>query len=321
MRLAIALNALAATAAAQSFSLDRTLTSDSPALLVSFAERGKNVAALCGDGKLRVWDAQSGALLRTDAKDGTSLPGTFLSGTDEFATVDRSGGIQIWSITKKPLVRQLPAIAPRATRLAFSGDRSRVATAHMPDRQSGVNTIRVRDGAGKDLFAVPAGIGGISILGFSPDGSSMVAGSYDADLRVWNARNGELVRLIDSLPVSMFAFSFSSDGKWLATAGADRSVYVWDTADWKLVRRIADLPEMISALAFSPDGRRLVTGGFSELTMAHPVTLILWDVATAKQLRVIRAPRRTAAVAFSPDGRQVASLHGQASIHLWQVPH
>jgi WD40 repeat protein len=305
---------------AQSVSVDRTLTSESPVQLVSFAEGAKKIAALCSDGRLRIWDAKSGVLLRTHQNEGMSMPGTFLSGVDHFGTVARNGSVQVWNSTNKSLVRELPAILPRPSRLAFSTDGSRVATAHMPDRQSGVNTIRVRDAAGKDLFSVPAGIGGISILGFSPDGSTLIAGSYDADVRVWNAKNGELVRLIDDLPVSMFAFSFSPDGKWLAMAGVDRTVYLWDTAEWKLARRITGQPEMISALAFSPDGRRLVTGGFSELSAAQPVKMIVWDVASAEQLRVMPAPRRVGVVLFSPDGRQVVSSHGQGSIHLWQVP-
>jgi Tol biopolymer transport system component len=128
------------------------------------------------------------------------------------------------------------------------------------------------------------------------------------------------VRLIDELPVSMFALSFSSDGKWLAGAGVDRTVYIWDVRTWTLTRRITGQPEMISALAFSPDGRRIATGGFSELTHTHPVRLIVWDVATAKQVRAVPAPRRVAAVTFSPDGKHVASSSGEKSVNVWEVP-
>lgn len=320
MRAALILPGLAALAAAQTLPLDRTVTSEAPALLVRFVDAGKSLAALCGDGKLRVWDTQSGTLLRTFAKDGMSTRAAFVPGESSVASITDSGSIRVVDLRKGLIEREVSAITPRATRVAFSREGARVATAHMPDHQSGVNLIRVRDQAGKDSFRVPAGVGGISILGFSPDGSTLVAGSYDADMRVWNVRNGELVRLIEDLPVSMFAMSFSPDGKWLATAGADRTVYLWDTATWKLARKLTGQPEMISALEFSPDGKRLATGGFSELTVAQPVKLIVWDVDTARQLRVLPAPRRVTAVAFSPDGKQIASSYGDKSLNVWQVP-
>ena len=320
MRAALLLNALALGALAQGLPMDRTLSSDSPALLVKFVDGGKSVAAVCGDGKLRVWEAQSGTLLRTLGNDGMLVRAGFVQGDNTVASIMNDGSIQLRDVRKGSIERHVTAITPRAARVALSTGGSRVATAHMPDPQSGVNLIRVRDEAGKDLFRAPAGIGGISILGFSPDGSTLVAGSYDADVRVWSVRNGELVRLIEDLPASMFAMSFSPDGKWLATAGADRIVYIWDTATWKLARKLTGQPEMISALEFSPDGKRLATGGFSELTVAHPVTLIVWDVETARQLRVVPAPRRVGAVAFSPDGKQIATSFGEKSVNLWQVP-
>lgn len=312
--------ALATVAMAESFPTDRTISSDAPAWELAFFDGGKTLAAMCGDGKLRLWDVQSGALRQTLGKELMGRPLTFLTQNNQFATVARDGSVQVWDAKTASLVRQLPAIIPRATRLAFSEDGSRVATAHMLDRQSGVNTIRVRDAMGKDLFSATAGIGGISILGFSPDGSALVAGSFDTDIRVWNVRNGELVQRVENLPVSMFAISFSPDGSWLAAAGVDRTVYLWDARTWELVRNITGQPEMISALGFSPDGKRLVTGGFSEVTQDNPVKVIVWDVATAKQRWAMPAPRRVVTAAFSPDGKRIAASYGDKSVNVWRVP-
>src|SRR5437667_449038 len=129
------------------------------------------------------------------------------------------------------------------------------------------------------------GICGTSSLAFSPDGSVLAAGSWDTNLRAWNTRNGELLALIEELPVAMFGIAFSPDGKTLATAGVNRIVYLWDSKTWKLARKFVGQPEMISALAYSPDGRFLATGGFNDITQAHPVSILIWDVGTGKTVR------------------------------------
>lgn len=199
---------------------------------------------------------------------------------------------------------------------ATSPDGSLTAHAVMPDRQSSLNFIRLIDKSGAERALLPAGIGGISTMAFSPDGSSIAAAGNDADIRVWNAKNGELRRLIGELPVTMFTMSFSPDGSTLAAAGADRTVYLWDAKSWTLRRKLTGQPEMISAMAFSPDGKRIVTGGFSELTHTHPVHVLLWEVSAGKILRDWPAPRRVRAVEFLPGGRAISAVAGEEKLTL-----
>ncbi|MBK7930690.1 MAG: PD40 domain-containing protein [Bryobacterales bacterium] len=71
---------------------------------------------------------------------------------------------------------------------------------------------------------------------------------------------------------------------------------------------------MISALDFSPDGKRLVTGGFSELTAAHPVKIILWDLASSKPVSSFDAPRQVTSAVFSPDGQWIATACRDKSV-------
>ena len=167
---------------------------------------------------------------------------------------------------------------------------------------------------------MPAGVGGTSVLAFSPDGERLVAGSYDTNLRAWSSRNGELLRLIEEIPVATFAAVFSPDGKTLATAGADRMVYLWDAKTFKLRAKLPEQPEMISALAFSPDGRLLMTGGFSEVTNRAPVKVMIWDVASRKVVRSMDAPHQVGSVAFSGDGTLAAATSSDDQIHVWSVP-
>jgi WD40 repeat protein len=311
--------AMAASCVAQSLPEERVIQSDADVGNLAFSTDGATLAANCRDGKVRIWDARSGVLKRTVPREQGDTSVTLPSPADILGAVGREGGVRIWDLQTGELKRRLAGIPKRTRGLAFSPDRKLVAgSGHTSDTGS-EETVRLWDAAGKELFAAPAGLGGTSVMALSPDGGTLVAASYDTNVRAWSTRNGELLRLIEELPVAMFAMVFSPDGKYLATAGVDRTVYLWDTKTWKLARKLTGQPEMIQSMDFSPDGRRILTGGFSDLTTQHPVSIILWDAASGKMLRTLPAPHAVRSVAFSPDGRRAATAC-QKAVSLWTLP-
>jgi WD40 repeat protein len=315
---ALFLLALAASCGAQSMP-ERVIQSDADVGALAFSADGNTLAANCRDGKVRLWDPKSGALKRTVPREQGDSALTLPSAADVLGAVGSEGIIRIWDLQTGELKRRLASIPKRTRGLAFSPDRKLVAGSGRTSDTGSEETVRLWDAAGKESFAVPAGLGGTSAMALSPDGGTLVAASYDTNVRAFSTRNGELLRLIEELPVTMFAIVFSPDGKFLATAGADRIVYLWDTKTWKLARKLTGQPEMIQSMDFSPDGRRILTGGFSDLTTQHPVKIILWDVASGKALRTLPAPHAVRAVAFAPDGR-IAASGCQKEVSLWTMP-
>jgi len=314
---ALLLIALAAPAWAQTVAGERVIGSEADISALAFLADGATLAGAGRDGNVRLWDARSGALKRTIPLDKGDAAVTLVAAHDQLAAVGSDGSIKIWNLPSGERAQKLAGFLPEAEGLAFFQDRKLVAASSRVAPRSSAYTMLVWEGSGTQRFAVPAGLGGTAALAFSPGGGVLVASSYDTDIRAWNARNGELLRLIDELTVATFALAFSPDGGYLASAGVDRVVYLWDTKSWKLARKLAGQPEMISAIAFSPDGRLLLTGGFSELTRSHPVSILLWDVAAGKVLGAFPAPHRVYSLAFSPDGKLAAYSAGQKAVNVW----
>lgn len=305
---------------AQTLPGDRVIAADAAIGSVSFSADGTTIAGSCEDGRLRVWDAATGILKRTFSLDNGDGAVTFSDRADLLATAGRDGGIKIWDVRTGVTTRRFAAPAPAIRHFVFSPDSKRIAGA-VRDRDNGSEfTVRIWDTEGAPQLSMAAGLGGVSAMAFSPDGRTLVAAGYDTNLRAWNTRDGELLRLMEELPLSMFAVAFSPDGKYLATAGADRIVYLWDTRTWKIARKLSGQPEMISAVAFSPDSRLLLTGGFSEFTLRNPVKILLWDLTSDKVRRSMPSAHMVRSTAFSPDGTRAATANIDQTINIWSIP-
>jgi WD40 repeat protein len=297
---------------------DRVIQSESEVSQVSFNADGTALGAICRDGKVRLWDLKTGALMQThEGEKGSSV--MFTGPRGEFGVIGADGRLSLRRLADGKVARQVEGPKPRVNGLT-STQGGLLAAAGRPYAGSSENVVRVWNAEGREQYKLPAGLGGVSTMAFSPDGKTLVAAAYDTDLRVWSAVNGELKRVIDEMLVAMFEMSFSPDGKLLAMAGVDRTIYIWDTSSWKLAKKITGQPEMISALEFSPDSKRVVTGGMNEMAFGAAVKVIIWDVASSKQVRAIDADHRVGSTVFSPDGKLVAVADGDKTVSVWATP-
>lgn len=306
---------VAAAAWGQTQPGERTIRSEVEVGAIEFSGDGSSLAGLCRDNKIRHWDGGSGELKRTFALEKAEGNPTFAS-ANSVVTTGADGGITIWNLQSGERTRQIGRQPQRARGIALSGDQKLLAGGARSETNQSETTVHLWDGSGKERFAVPAGAGGVSAIALSPDGGTLVASTYDTDVRAWSTRDGELVKFIDEIPVATFVLKFSPDGKYLAAAGVDKIIRLYDAKTWKLVRQMTGQPEMISSMSFSPDGKTIVTGGFNELTVKHPAHIVLWDFQSGKVLRTITNPRMVTSTAFSPDGKLVAVADREKVVRL-----
>ncbi|MFA6440168.1 MAG: caspase family protein [Bacteriovoracaceae bacterium] len=119
----------------------------------------------------------------------------------------------------------------------------------------------------------------VSKVLFTPDGKEIITSSWDKSIRVWNASNGELQRVI-RIPAypgaegQIYTMALSPDAKYIAVAGYSVGagdieryggdyVLLIDFASGDIVDLIALHGQAIFSLAFSSDGTMLASGGGS----------------------------------------------------------
>jgi WD40 repeat protein/Tfp pilus assembly protein PilF len=149
--------------------------------------------------------------------------------------------------------------------------------------------------------------GDLRYVDVSPDGRWVATGSHhEPGVRIWQARDGELVA---ELPSSVWSpVAFSPDGRWVAAGHID--CRVWSVASWSEGARIGG-----ALLGFSPDGMVLaVETGAGAVRLVNP--------ATGRDYARLEDPNQERAthIGFSPDGAQLAAASADsAAIHIWDL--
>jgi WD40 repeat protein len=199
------------------------------------------------------------------------------------------------------------------------------------------------EGKGKEIFA----------CSFTPDSSFALTGSWDGQLRLWDATTGALVTSIvaGSKPVS--ACAVSPDGKFWLAGSMDGIMTGWDAVSHEQSIFMALHTRPISSIAFAGDGQTLASASWDKkltlrsvrqmregqtlaghedivagcrflpdsvhlMSWSHDGAIRLWDIASAKTTHVLGGHHdRVNHAAVSPDGSWIVSASRDRELKLW----
>jgi serine/threonine protein kinase/WD40 repeat protein len=278
---------------------------------VATGDQGRWIVSAGIDGTLNLWNAGSGALIRTIQLDEGAV--TALAVDDKRALTGHKGGaVVLWDLERAEKISAFTNGGAPVTSIAFTADPETFAAA---DQVGAIATF--------DLRSPPAP----SVVLENPDGAAqtlaaahtanlLVSAGQERSIKLWRTdMRGGLARMWRGDGQAMGALDIAPDGRLVASGSLNGSVRLWSTGSSRSRRStLAAHTGRVISLAFAPNGRMLASAG-------EDGQIKLWDLARgARNQRVFRGHAGAVqAIAFSPDGRRLYSGGADGVVRSWSI--
>jgi WD40 repeat protein len=150
-------------------------------------------------------------------------------------------------------------------------------------------------------------------VAFSPDGKTVVSGSADKTVRIWDVVTGDNTQVLKGHTDKVYSVAFSPDGKTVVSGSHDGTIRTWDVKLGLLLTTISveDHGDIVFSFAFSPDGKTIAYGSIDG-------NVRTMNVQTGEMIQIMeKHADEIETVAFSPDGNMVVSADVYGTICIW----
>ena len=262
------------------------------------------IASLGAEGSVKLWDASTGALLKTLTIPGSPVEALAAS-SDRIAVARLDGSVEQWAIaTGERMASSRLHDGPVLT-VTFGGGNDRTLSGGQDQR------IRFSSAGRRGRGSLAGHEGAVTALAFNEDKQLLISGGADRSVKLWDVRRQRLIHSYEGHGDAVRAVAIARSGLVIASGGYDKRINLWSVQTGDLLRTLEGHTGRVTALAFSPDGRRIASA-------SEDGTARLWDAQTGRLITTyVGHSAAVRAVVFLPDGRSIATAGDDATIRIW----
>jgi WD40 repeat protein len=157
-------------------------------------------------------------------------------------------------------------------------------------------------------------IGSVNAVDFNNDGSLLLSGSNDNNIKLWNVETGELLKTFSEHVTQTKDVVFTSDGKNAVSAENNYIVYWRNVVEGHIGKKpFYGHTGTVNSIDMNQDMSKIVSG-------SRDGTIKIWDVESGQMLQSINAhPYGVSDVEFNKSGNNIVSCGRDSSINLWDA--
>jgi WD40 repeat protein/tetratricopeptide (TPR) repeat protein len=275
---------------------------------IRLSPNGKVAVSASHDETVRVWSVGTGICFRTlKGHTGPVLSVAMMPYEPMVVSGGADRTLRIWNVNTSQCLRE------------FDGDTAKARVAPL-GFHVGV------DPSQKSFVDHTVGINAVSV---TLDGRTIVSGSADGIVRVWDIETGQYSHTIEGhLGMTLGgnpgqgvqSIALTPDGRIAVSGGKDSTIRVWSLKTGKCLRTIEEPREPVDAelrdvsVNVTPDGRTAVSASASGGSMR------VWDLATGKDVCTLDGHTGwVTAISIAADGKIVISGSVDHTLRVWDM--
>ncbi|MBL8890998.1 MAG: WD40 repeat domain-containing protein [Planctomycetaceae bacterium] len=268
-----------------------------------FSADGSLVLSTDSGGRLKVWDAVTGAALHDHYIDGTA---TSFSPDTKFIAIGKSDGkVTLLDSATGCELKTMEISDSQINALSISDDAKLLACG----TEESLHVLNIDTGV--KLFSLVGHTSDVKQVAFNPETTKLASITSDC-IKLWDLNTGSELLSIDDHSSWKANVKFSPDGSKLATGSLQENAKVWNVATGTLEFTLSGMSGDLTSLCFNPQGTRIATGSDDH-------TIKLWDAENGQEIRMLRGHLdEVGCISFSSDGSKILSGSSDGTIKVWK---
>lgn len=269
---------------------------------VAYSPDGKYLASGSADKTIKLWEVETGRLLRTlTGHTGDICSVSYSPNGVYLASGSKDETIKLWEVKTGNCIKILTGHTGYVQSVTYSPDGKYLASAAWDE------TIKLWEvETGECIKTLTGHTGYVESVAYSSDGKYLASASYDKTVKLWEVATGKCIKILSGHTDIVRSVSFAPNGKYLASGAYDKTTKIWEVATGNCVKTLIGSDNHIYSVSYSPDGKYL--------TRTSVNTTELWEIASGKCIKTLSGGH----IAYSPDGAYLAA--GFSRIEIWKVP-
>ena len=299
----------------------RTFTGHSDKInKVVYSPDGKHIASASNDKTIKIWDAETGKLVKNLVGQVSGIKSAVVSRDGKFM-LTFSGNffaqspytIKLWDIYNAEQLQTFKPSKQRLTCIDISSDGQIIATG---DALRRVKLWKV--GKYKSFRTFRGHSQKVNRVKFFPSGKYVSSVSNDGSVCIWETDSRKLLFKLQEHRGRVLALDICPSKALFATGGIDKKIIIWkyNTYLWlrvKVKQVIAAHQGAVQALAFSPNGSLLASGSGDRTIKIH-------KTSDGELIQSLEGDNQwVSSLSFSNDGKYLAANIAHKKIKIWEI--